>query len=181
MAFTRVPLMAWHVRAQTAPRWARWWLPAIVASVVLTSGVFWYGGPRALVNADSEAGISLASDVTGFQWLSAQCGAVWYWMMASLWPRLLTPDVDVDRLSGMARGMGGFALLVAAGAWWRYRVRWPVVSVACGWCVLSLFPRLLIQTPRSYLNAAQVAGAFVGGCLLAGVVADLAKTRWRTT
>ena len=176
-----VPLMAWQARAQTAPRWAPWWLPAGLASLALAGGVWWYGGLRAVVNADSELGISMATDVTAYQWLSAQCGAVWYWLVASVWPELLTPDVDVDRLPGLTRAMGAYALLVAAGAWWRTRLRWPVLSLACGWVVISLLPRLFIQTPRSYLTAAQMAGAVIGIMLMAGLAADQAKTNWRTT
>lgn len=181
VALALVPLMAWHVRTQVSPRWAPWWLPAGLASIALGGGVLWYGGLRALVNADMELGISTATDVTAYQWLSAQCGAVWYWLLASIWPSLLTPDVDVDRLPGLARALGAYSLLVAAGAWWHTRLRWPVISVACGWFVISVLPRLMIQTPRSYLNAAQVAGAFIGIFLMAGFVADQAKARWCAT
>lgn len=178
VALGLVPLTIWHGRASARPQWAAWWGPAVLASLLVVAGVLWYGGPRALVNADSEAGVSLAGDVTALQWLSAQCGAFWYWLVATVWPSLLTPDADVDRLSGLARAMGGYVLLVAAGACWKFRRQAPVVSVACGWIVLGVLPRLLIQTPRSYLNAAQVAISLVGLVVLAGLAADRLKALW---
>ena len=44
-----------------------------------------------------------------------------------------------------------------------------------------MLPRLLIQTPRSYLSAAQFSVAFVGLSLLAGIGVQTTKAHWSAT
>lgn len=176
-----VPLVIWAQRRRTqweVPIWAPWWLPAVLAVQMVVAGVQWYGGLRALVNADGELGVGLATDVTWIQWLSAQAGAAWYWLLASLWPALLTPDADIDGLAPMTRAMGLYALgMLGLGAWvWRNRA--PHVSLACAWVVCGVLPRLLVQTPRSYLSASQFAVAFVGLTLLAGLGIERIREQW---
>lgn len=176
-----VPLTVWHGRTRplrTAPWWAHWWAPAMVAAAIVMAGVERSGGLRALVNADGELGVGLATDVTAAQWGFAQAGAAWYWLLASLWPAWVTPDADIDSLSSLTRGMGLFTLVTLAGLAWRLRGRLPVVSLGCAWVVLALVPRLLIQTPRSYLSASQFAVAFVGVTLLAGYGVQRLKAHW---
>ena len=175
-----VPLVIWarHRTNREAPWWAPWWGPAVVAGVVAVTGMQWYGGLRSLVNADSEVGIAMAVDVTWWQWALAQTAAVWYWLMAAVWPAFVTPDVDVDRLSRVASGMGAFALLTCAWACWTLRTRHPAVSLSCGWIVCGVLPRLLIQTPRSYLSAAQFGVACVGLTLLAGIGVQRLRDHW---
>lgn len=181
VVFLLVPLTIWACRARhasRAPLWAPWWLPALVAAALIVGGVQWYGGLRTLVNADGEAGVALATDALWWQWLLAQSGAVWYWLVATVWPAWLTPDADIDALGSLARGAGLSALLAGGGAAWHFRTRAPLVSLGCAWVVCGVLPRLLIQTPRSYLSAAQFAVAFVGVVLLAGLSVQRLTDQW---
>ena len=173
-----VPLVIWHGRDRhVAPRWAPWWMPSLVAAALIIGGVQWYGGLHALINADGD-GMARVIDVTWAQWLFVQAGAVWYWALASLWPALITPDADIDRLSTLTRLSGLCLLAGAAVVAWQMRTQAPVLSLSCAWVVLGVLPRLLVQTPRSYLNAAQFAVAFVGMALLAGLAVERAKAQF---
>ena len=98
---------------------------------------------------------------------------MWYWLVATIWPAWLTPDADIDRLPLLAR-VAGVATLAWAAAW-AAQTRSPQVRLCLGWCVLALLPRLVVQTPRSYLNAHQVSVAFMGVVLLVAYGAE----RWR--
>ena len=176
-----VPLMIWHRRSRyPAPRWAPWWLPAVVASALLAGGVQWYGGLRAVLNADTALGIAQVTDVSWQQWGAAQAGAVGYWAVATVWPAWMTPDADIDSVSTLLRASGLLLLVGAAGMAWRQRVHAPLVSLGCAWCVLGVLPRLLVQTPRGYLSAAHASVAFVGLALLAGVGLARVQAHWRT-
>lgn len=176
-----VPLVIWYGRHRywrEVPLWAPWWFPAIIAAELILGGILWYGGLRAVVNADTEAGLAVVTAVTWWQWGLAQSGAVWYWCLAVVWPAFVTPDLDVDRLSGLTRGMGvGLMLAGAVIAVRCHRTR-PLVTLALLWTLCAIGPRLLVQTPRSYLNAAQFASAFMGVTLLAGVGAEHLRERW---
>lgn len=177
-----VPLTIWHGRTrQSRPAPIPWWVPAVMALGLVLAGVQWYGGPRALVNADGEAGIAMAVDVTWSQWMLAQGGAVWYWTRAIVWPPLLTPDADVDSITRLARWSGLGLLGGLSGVAWFTRHRHPALSLVCAWVVCGVLPRLLIQTPRSYLSAAQFAVAFVGIALAAGLGAQRMKDQWASS
>ena len=182
VAFLLVPLTAWHCRDRywrERPMWAPWWLCALVAGTLIWGGILWYGGLMAVINVDTEAGLAVVTQVTWIQWLLAQSGAVWYWLMATVVPALLTPDADIDRLSALARGLGLFAMVVAGGIAWRVRRTHPMVTMAASMWLLALFPRLLVQTPRSYLGAAQFSLAFMGLAMLAGYGTERWRDRWQ--
>ena len=103
-----VPLTIWHCRDRDwrkAPRWALWWCPAVIAGALICGGVAWYGGLRSVMNADTDLEMASVYALTWQDWLLAQGGAVWYWLLATLWPALLTPDLDVDRLSPVVRAV----------------------------------------------------------------------------
>lgn len=181
VALLLVPLTIWVRRGhatQGAPLWAPWWLPTLIALELIWGGVVWYGGLRAVVNADLEVGLVSVTALTWDAWLLAQAGAVWYWLLATVWPALLTPDLDVDRLSGLVRGFGLFTLIVAAGVAWRCRTDRPLVTVALGWFLMGLVPRLIVQTPRSYLNAYHFAVSFMGLAVLAGYGIERLRAQW---
>ena len=168
-----VPLVAWARRRDSA-----WWRPAVVSGAVIAAGVWWHGGLRAVVNADTVEGLAEVTAVTWGPWLLAQSGAAGYWLLASVWPDLLTPDLDVDRLSQGARVAGLAAILALGGVGVALRVRAPVVTLALGIVVLAVIPRLVIQTPRSYLNAHQFAVPFLGLALLTGHGLACGRMRW---
>lgn len=182
VAFLLVPLTIWHSRTRAgraAPWWAPWWAPGIVAGCCLGGGILWYGGLRSVINADTEAGIVSVTAVTWYQWLLTQSGAVWYWVIATGYPVLLTPDADIDRLSGLPQALG-MATMVAMGglAWWVRRTH-PLATMAMLLWLCALTPRLIVQTPRSYLNAAQFALPFMGLALLAGYGVEQWRARWK--
>ena len=172
-----VPLTVWHGR----DRWhgaPSWWIPAIVAGVLVGAGIGWYGGLRAVINADAEAGIVSVLALTWQDWLLVQGGAVWYWLLATAWPALLTPDADMDGVPMWVRWWGLFTLVVISGVAWRTYRTHPVLALACLVFVVALVPRLLVQTPRSYLNAAQFAIPFLGVALAVGYGTQQWKAQW---
>lgn len=179
VVFLLVPLMVWHRQhAQKAPSWASWWMPAGVAAALIVAGVVWYGGLWAVVNVDTEAGITSVSAVTWWQWGLAQSGAVWHWCRTVFWPAGVTPDLDVDHLSPLTQWLGITMMMAWAGLAVRYSRTRPLVTLALLWMLCMIGPRLIVQTPRSYLNAAQFAGAFMGLALLAGYGTEQWRQQW---
>jgi hypothetical protein len=151
-----VPFTLWH--AGGTPRWASCLVTLACAGLVLV-GVDWYGGLRAIANAESGS-----FEITWDRWLLAQGGAVAYWLQAMAWPPLLTPDADIDRVSLAVRGVG--VLLVVVSGWlaWRRRL------YGAGLFAVALLPRLFVQTPGSYLNAHQFYLPWMGVVLVLAAV-----------
>ena len=158
-----VPLTVWVMDDRRRPRWAPAWMPVVIAASVALVAVRAYGGLRAVVNIELHS-----LSVTWSEWLLLQAAATQRLLSQVVWPSALTPDADLDQV-GVAWRLGGLAVLLAAatGAWW-FRRRRPVVAYGLAWCLVSVAPRFVVQTPRSYLNAHQFFLPFVG-LVIAGV------------
>ena len=109
---------------------------------------------RSLLNVGAAATIAPEA-VRWWTWGLLQSAAAIRLMGLTLWPVGLTVDADIDiiplDLQAVAVGMLGTVALLA----WIVRRRWSLVTYGLMWCILSLMPRLIVQTPRSYLNEAQ--------------------------
>lgn len=112
---------------------------------------------RRLVNADL-----YAEEITAVDWAVTQSTAAARLAVVAATGRGMTLDYDYDRIPWDQRvvcavGVGVVGLVI--GAAWRWR---PLVAYGLSWAPISLAPRLMVQTPRSYLNEHQVYLALVG-------------------
>ena len=85
-------------------------------------------------------------------------------------------EEDLDALSPQME-LSLALLVVLAVAAWRVRTRARWVTFAAGWALVALVPRLVIQTPRSYLNEHQFYLPLLG--LLLGCAAGADALRHR--
>lgn len=142
--------------ATDRPRWI-WG----ACGVGLVAGVLALGGWSQLVNLGEMPGVS----VTAGSWFLAQATAAWRLVSQTLMPLGLTVDPDIDAVPHLLRwvsvaGLGALALL----AW---RQRRTVIGLGLAWTLIAILPRLIVQTPQSYLNAHQFYVPVIG-LLLAG-------------
>lgn len=172
LVFLLVPFTIWHrQQVEGRPRWATPWLPAGLCAAVLLGGIAWYGDLRVLVNIEGTLGLIDPRALLWSDWLLLQGGAVAYWLAALVWPPLLTPDPDIDRLSVVIRCVGLLAVCGCGALAWRCR------SYGAGVFALAVLPRLIVQTPGGYLNAHQFYLPWVGLVLM---VASWLAVRKRT-
>lgn len=124
-----------------------------------------WSGVRAYVNMGEAPGMQY---LHWWPWLLLQSSAAFREIGLFLFPVGLTVDYDYDlvpiafrvvALCGLA-GLPILALLV-------YRRR-PLVAYGLLWTLISVAPRLIIQTPRSYLNDPHFYVALIGLILAAG-------------
>lgn len=106
--------------------------------------------------------------VTWLDWLLLQSAAAYRLIGLTVWPAGLTIDYDYDLTSLIMRWLALFALLGFAATtallWRRHRL----VAYGLTWTLLTVTPRFLVQTPRSYLNEHQFYLPLMG-LILAGV------------
>lgn len=83
-----------------------------------------------------------------------------------------TVDYDYDAVPQLLRAAAPSGL--AGLAWGAYagRRRWPALSFGLAWMLIAVLPRLIVQTPRSYLNEHQAYVAIVGYAFLLGSAFD---------
>ena len=165
-----VPLTLW------AQGRLRWWMVAIAAGagLAVAAGIAQaIGYPLLqLVNVGEEPYVR----TTAIDWLLLQGTAAYRLIVLSIVPLWLTVDPDVE-LVPVALQLG--ALVILAGlveVAWRQRTARPLLTLGIAWMVIGIVPRLIVQTPRSVLNAHQwnllmVGPSIVGAALIAG--------RWR--
>lgn len=151
----------WHFRAY------RIWLVTLCAGLIAL-GIYSHG--MTIINADVTAGWT--SNVFWYEWAPAQGGAISYWLASIMWPSLLTPDADIDRLSAAARCLGLITVATSGVAAWTYR------SFGLAWFAVSLVPRLIVQTPGGYLNAHQFYVPFIGLTIAAGEIWTKVRERY---
>lgn len=133
---------------------AQWLL--VPCATAIGFGLWRYGGLSALVNIGEDVGVT----VTWLDWWLVQSTAAARALGLLLIPiGPFTVDYDYDSVPMTVRWL-------AAGAWlclpiaavclsrWRHR-RSQVIALGLGGLFLSVLPRLIVQTPRSYLNEGQ--------------------------
>lgn len=119
-----------------------------------------------LVNADL-----YANEITATDWALTQSTAVVRLMGVAGTGRGMTLDYDYDALAWETRVVGAAALGLGAAltvALWRWA---PLVAFGVSWMLLAVAPRLVIQTPRSYLNEHQFYVPLIGLVLAVAAVA----------
>jgi hypothetical protein len=98
------------------------------------------------------------------QWAGLQATAIQGHLVHLLWPFRFTPDADIETAPNVVQ----FLSLVGFVCWgalaWGYRTR--TVGVGLAWAWVWLLPRLVIQTPWSFVNEHQFYAAMVGIALV---------------
>ena len=165
IALLLIPLTLWVTRST-------WWEPATwLGTLGLTIGVIVMGGPQRLANIGDEYGI------TATDWLLAQSAAAHRLLSLSLWPSGLTVDPDIDLITHGWR-LAAVSLLAGLSVLaYRLRQTQPLITFGLTWTLLTILPRLIVQTPRGYLNDHQGYLALIGITIAAAAWSE--EINWR--
>ena len=165
VALMLVPFLLWRTGHQRA-RWA-----GLGSAVLLLAGVTLQGGWLSIINRGDmtieQAGLMVSTTAAWFPWLALQATAAMRLLGQAVFSLLpatsaLTVDYDYDLLAGWVR-LGSVLALIAMGILaYRQRHTRPLVTIGLGWFLLALLPRLIVQTPRGYLNEHQFLVPFMG-------------------
>jgi hypothetical protein len=152
--------------------WARGWRPSRLVASVMVVGllVVAVASIRPVVArlnhvlaADSGSpGQALADEPE--RWAALQAAAIAVHARHLVWPVGLTIDHDVDIIPVFSQNLAlmGFLALIPMVWWCRRR---PAVAGGIAWIFVALAPRLVVQTPWSYVNEHQCYAAMVGVAL----------------
>lgn len=139
--------------------WTRAVAGLVVASLVLSSTV----DVQALINW----GEAPQLQVSALDWISAQSAAAYRLIGVAISGMGMTIDADIDLLTMTAQRVAAGALALLALVAILLRRTQPLLAFGLAWCLISLLPRLIVQTPRSYLNEHQflipLIGLTIGG------------------
>lgn len=124
---------------------------ACIGVVALALGVHLMGGWLIVINIGGAGGI----DVDWWPWLTLQSTAAVRLIGQAFLPLTLTVDYDYDLTAQWVRLASLTALCALVGLAWQQRQRRPLVTFGLTWTLLTLLPRLIVQTPRGYLNEHQ--------------------------
>ena len=130
-------------------------------------------GGFGLFNIGESAGVN----ITALDWLLVQSAAAVRSLVLLVLPLGLTVDFDYD-LVPMGIRWFAFCLLVAFSVhvWFLRRV-WPMGAFCGAWILVVLLPRLVVQTPRGYLNDHQFYLAIPAFGLMVAAVLESFKCR----
>jgi hypothetical protein len=164
VALALVPLTLW-VTGQP------WRVAAVVGALLAAAGLAWYG-PDAVVNREL-----YANQVGALDWFLVQSAAAARLVLLVVLPVGQTPDFDYDAVPFVAR-VGSVVALGSLGlvAWVCRADR--VLIFGLVWMLVALAPRLLVQTPRSYLNEHQFYVPLLGLLVLVAVLCESGRARW---
>lgn len=136
---------------------------ATLAVVLVLVGIGRYGSVRGLVNIGEAPGV--ATDATS--WLLLQASAAHRLLGMLIIPVGQTIDADYDVLPQPVSGIIGLVTLTVIGVTaWRVRRRYPLASYGLAWVLGVILPRLVVQTPRSYLAEHHMYLAIPGAMLV---------------
>lgn len=123
---------------------------------VLVAGCWWMRGiGTSAISPLQDAG----------HWALLQSGAAFRLMTLAVWPHGLTVDYDYDALSRWWFLASAASLAVLTWIAWTLWDRWRLAAFSLAWVLLVCLPRLIVQTPKSYLNEHQFTLAVVGVAL----------------
>lgn len=140
VALLLIPLVRWAV-----DRPLSWWY-ALVPLTATTGMMTAYGGWLRVVNYAEIEPLAWST------WLLLQSAAAYRLIGVALSGTGMTLDADIDRIPLTAQYLSLVALSGIALLAWLIRRSHPLASVGVAGYVICLVPRLLVQTPRSYLN-----------------------------
>lgn len=158
-----VPLTIW-VRRRAAPKQA-YGYGALALFLVILAAVAVDGREiRTIINLGEVGDMR----VQWFPWLLLQSAAAFTLIGQSLSGVGISVDADIDLIPTWMRwfaftGLCGVAVLV-----WAVRKSRPLVAYGLAWALVCILPRLIVQTPRSYMNPHQ-AYLMLHGLILAAV------------
>lgn len=147
-----------------------WWTqgrrwPAYVAGL-LTLGVL------SIAIANAHIGEGGGASVTWVDWLLLQSTAAHRLLTMTVIPSGMTIDYDYDAVAFGWRLVAVGVLVGLAVLAWTIRQHAPLVSLGLGWMLLVTVPRLIVRTPRSFLNEHQFYAALIGWAVILGATWD---------
>jgi hypothetical protein len=116
------------------------------------------GGLTLLLSAWTlrHAGVTvMATHVNAWEWARLQGAASWRLLTLTVLPIHQTIDFDYDALSRFATWAACLCLLSVAYLAWTLRQGNALMATCLTWMLCVSAPRLIIQTPKSYLNEHQ--------------------------
>ena len=172
-----VPLVIWASPFRTwraRPLWAVTWFPAVIAAELAYGGVLFYGGLGTLANLGEIPGATVSAG----DWFLLQSTALARSIGLLILPiGSFTVDYDYDAVSQAVRWMSVIGLASIAVLAWRLRQRWPLMTLGLTWLLVAVLPRLVVQTPRSYLNEGQAYLLLPGLGIVAAALYDKVYAR----
>ena len=160
IALLLIPLVRWTAGRPLSWAWAT--IPLAAGAVM----VWAYGGPAVVLDIATYG--QTPDPVTGLDWFLTQSAAAYRLIGVAISGTGMTIDADIDRFTLIARWLSVAALAALSLTAWTFRHSHRLVSAGFAWCLLSIAPRLLVQTPRSYLNEHQFLVPLLG-LTIAGV------------
>lgn len=140
-----------------------WRLTGAVCGLAVLAGVAWFGGPTGIIEREL-----YSTHVSMLDWLLLQATATARLAWLALVPIGQTLDFDYDLIPVGVRALCVVALLGMTWLAWSLRRSAPLVAVGLAWMLIAVLPRLVVQTPRSYLNEHQFYVPLLGLAIVAG-------------
>ena len=154
--------------ARQPPRWARF-----SRATAATVAVLGLGGMVAAAQVGEAPGVHIG----WADWLALQATAATRLFALTIVPVGQTIDYDYDAIPQIWRLLSIGCVTVLAGLTFWLWSRRRLVAMGLAWMLLVVLPRLIVQTPRSYLNEHQWYLALVGWAfVVVGLVAP--RTSW---
>lgn len=158
-----VALVMWASGSwRAAPRWAQG-LAIIVVLLVNVAFIQWW-----IVRGAWHLGEAPGVDIRWTEWVGLQASAshrsiaLWVWPFAGGH----TVDYDYDRLTSAMRLTSTLTLVIATAVLTWIARRHRLAAVGLLWCVITIGPRFIVQTPRSVLNDHQLYLPFAGALMI---------------
>ena len=140
----------------------KWRLTVGSCAVVAIAAVIWFGGPVAIANMEI-----YSNQVSGIEWALVQSTALARLVWLAIVPFGQTIDYDYDIVPVAVRVLCVAALLICTTLVW-IRHRTPLTVFGLAWLFIAVAPRLIVQTPRSYLNEHQFYVPLIGLAVAGG-------------
>lgn len=158
VALFTIPLMRFAVNRS-------WKVESTLCAVLAVISIGLWGGPHSIINMEIHS-----ESVTMVNWFLIQSTAVIRLIGVTFFIASPTIDYDYDLIPVIVRfvAAAGFILASIVTFWYlRSGKRW---AVGAAWLVLTILPRMFVQTPRSYLNEHQF---YISGLGMAILVVGL--------
>lgn len=138
-----------------------WEGEALICATMAVMAIWAFGGPTAIIEMELHS-----QHVSMLDWFMIQSVAVFRLIGVALLVAVPTIDYDYDLVSAVVRGISAVSLIAAfifTTHQLRQGKRWALGAM---WLMVTILPRLFVQTPRSYLNEHQFYISSVGLAML---------------